>query len=397
MEEERPASGAVAARCPASFWVDGGPSDRVLRRLHLAPVRGRAGAVILVLVALTWAPLLILGAVDGILADSATMPFLHDISVHVRFLVAAPLLVLAELPVGAQFDRCTAQFLAADLVPAAERQRFADCVADAQRARDARIGALLVIAAAYAAAVGLLLGGEFRGVSTWYAPERTSELTLAGRWYVFVSLPIFNFILFRWVHRLFVWGGFLRRVARLKLRLTAAHPDRAGGLGFLGAGCMPLALVLLAVNAVVASVITTRILFEGATLEQFGAVYVALLLLGLAVVIGPTLVFVPVLIRLKARSMYEYGALAGRCAQLCEQRWLADPAAVDASILHAPEVQSLADLATVHEVVRTTRVIPCGRSELVSLVVAGLLPAIPALATTLPVREILRSAAMLLP
>ncbi|MDQ2671077.1 MAG: hypothetical protein M3Y31_10635 [Gemmatimonadota bacterium] len=120
MEDKRQAGDDAAAPCPASFWVDGGPGDGLLRRLHLAPVRGRAGSVILVLVALTWAPLLILTIVDGTLADGAAIPFLHDIAVHVRFLVAAPLLVLADLPIGAQLDRCTAQFLAADLVRAAE-------------------------------------------------------------------------------------------------------------------------------------------------------------------------------------------------------------------------------------------------------------------------------------
>lgn len=378
MEDERPAGGDAAAPCPASYWVDGGPGDGLLRRLHLAPVRGHAGAVLIVLVAVTWVPLLSLATIDGILADNAAIPFLHDIAVHVRFLVAAPLLVVADLPIGAQLDRCTAQFLAADFVPAVERARFADYVADTRRARDAWTAALVVIAAAYAAAVGLLVGGDLRGASTWYAPEQASQLTLAGRWYVFVSLPIFNFILFRWVHRLVVWGRFLRRVARLELRLTAAHPDRAGGLGFLGTVCMPLALLLFAVNAVVASAIATRLLFEGATLEQFRAVYVVLLLLSLVVVTGPTLVFVLPLMRLKTRSLYQYGALAGRCAQLCERRWLVDPAVGEASILESPDVQSLADLAAIHEVVRTMRVVPLGRRDLVILIVAGLLPAIPA-------------------
>jgi hypothetical protein len=397
MEDERPAGGDAAAPCPPSFWIDGGPGDGLLRRLHLAPVRGRAAAEIVVLVALTWVPLVILAAVDGTLADGPAIPFLVDVAVHVRFLVAAPLLVLADLPVGAQLARCTAQFLAAGLVRPGERPQYDDCVADARRARDGRFSAFVVFVAAYAATVGLLVGGELRGVSTWYAPEKSSGLTLAGRWYVFVALPIFNFILFRWVHRLLVWGRFLRKVARLDLRLSAAHPDRAGGLGFLGPACTPLALLLLAVNAVVASAITTRIVFEGADLEQFRAVYLALLMLGLAVVTGPTLVFVPALIRVKTRSQYEYGALAGRCAQSCEQRWLGDRVAVDASILESSVVQSLADLAAIHEIVRTTRVFPLGRRELVILVVAGLLPAIPVLATTIPVREIFRNAAMLLP
>lgn len=394
MEEDGAASDIGA--CPPLFWVDGGPGGRVLRRLHLLPLRGRAGAVSLVLVAVTWCPLLIFAVVGGVFADNAAIPFLHDIAVHVRFLVAVPMLLFAELPIGGQLDRCTAQFLAAGLVRPADRARFAELVADARRARDARVGALVVMAMAYAAAVGLIVGGDLRGVSTWYAPGPASALTLAGRWYTFVALPIFNFLLLRWLYRLLVWGNFLRRVARLDLRLTAIHPDRAGGLGFLGTSAVPLAILLFAAGAVVASAIATRILFEGATLEQFRAVYVALLLLGLGVVTGPVIVFVPQLVRVKTRGLHAYGALAARCGARCEQRWLASSADVD-ELLGASDVQSLADLAALHEVVRTIRVVPLERRALVFLALAGLLPAIPLVATVLPVRQVLRNAAMLLP
>lgn len=366
-----------------------------MRRLHLAPLRGRA--VILVLAAVTWVPLLLLAVVGGTFADNAAIPFLYDIAVHARFLVAVPLLVFAEGPIGAQLDRCTAQFLVADLVRPADRAGFAALIADARLARDARIGTLVVLAAAYATSVAVLVGGELRAVSSWYVPGPSRALSLAGQWYVFVSLPIFHFVLYRWIHRLFVWGRFLRRVSRLDLRLTPTHPDRAGGLGFLGKSSLPMAALLLAAGVVTASAIATRILFEGMTLDQLQASYVAVLLLGLFAVTGPMLVFVPKLMRLKMRGTLEHGALASRYVQLFEHKWVADPGRVDASILGSSDLQSLADLATTHEVVRTLRPVPLERADLAILLLAGLLPALPLLGTTVPVREFLRSATVLLP
>jgi hypothetical protein len=56
-----------------------------------------------------------------------------------------------------------------------------------------------------------------------------------GYWLAAVSLPIFQFILLRWYVRFFIWFQFLWRISKLDLRLLPAHPDRAGGLGFLGA------------------------------------------------------------------------------------------------------------------------------------------------------------------
>src|SRR4029077_7914116 len=47
--------------------------------------------------------------------------------------------------------------------------------------------------------------------ATWYAtPDVTHlNLTLAGYWYAFVSIPIFQFILLRWYMRFAIWFRFL--------------------------------------------------------------------------------------------------------------------------------------------------------------------------------------------
>jgi hypothetical protein len=51
-------------------------------------------------VIITWLPLLVLAALEGnAWAGNAAVPFLQDIEVHSRFLVALPLLVIAELVV----------------------------------------------------------------------------------------------------------------------------------------------------------------------------------------------------------------------------------------------------------------------------------------------------------
>src|SRR5215831_17724382 len=54
------------------------------------------------------------------------------------------------------------------------------------------------------------------GTSTWYAmPGGRWHLTPAGFWYVFVSIPILQFILLRWYLRLFIWFRFLWQVSRI--------------------------------------------------------------------------------------------------------------------------------------------------------------------------------------
>jgi hypothetical protein len=49
-----------------------------------------------------------------------------------------------------------------------------------------------------------------------------------------VSLPLFWFLLGRWVWRFVTWGLMLRDIARCDLRLVATHADRCGGIAFIG-------------------------------------------------------------------------------------------------------------------------------------------------------------------
>jgi hypothetical protein len=99
------------------------------------------------------------------------------------------------------------------------------------------------------------------GAATWYAlPDSTGlHLTLAGDWYCFVSIPLFQFILLRWYLRLVIWFQFLWRVSRLNLRLLAMHPDRAGGIGFLGKSSYAFTPLLFAQGTVLAGLIASRI------------------------------------------------------------------------------------------------------------------------------------------
>src|SRR6202011_966718 len=57
-------------------------------------------------------------------------------------------------------------------------------------------------------------------------PTRTlSDVPLAGLWYWIVCLPLFRFLMFRWLWRIALWWRFLWSVAKLELHLVPTHPD----------------------------------------------------------------------------------------------------------------------------------------------------------------------------
>ena len=376
-------------RVPPLLLTEGGPGDALMCRLKLAPLGIRAGRAAVVLAAVAWLPLLVLSALEGLAVGGATIPFLYDLAAHVRFLVAIPVLLLAEIPIGARLRRTSAQFIVAGLVREEDVPRFADIIRDTLRLRDARIAELVVLAAAYVTTFAMITRMSFQQGSTWYAPAHAG-LTPVGYWYAFVSVPIFQFLLYRWVYRIFVWGRFLRRLAALDLQLSPMHPDGAGGLGFLGKGCVPLGIVLFATSAVVSSGIATRMLFDGARLEQFQMSYAALFVVALAIFTSPLLAFTPTLLALKREGALEYGTFASRYTRLFERKWVRRVDEPDDALLGTGDIQSLADLGNSYENLTKVRAVPIALGDLLAMAVPGAIPALPLAATVMPVSDILK-------
>jgi len=372
--------------------TEGGPGDAFMRRLRLIhPELGRGSArTALILMALIWVPLCVLCLIEGLAFRGVKLPFFYDLAAHTRFLLAVPLLVLADIPVGVRLRQVVRHFLAAHLVRDKELAKFQEILLDTLRFRDSRVAEMTVLVLAYVATYNAVSGFSLHSGSTWFKPEPGHGLTLVGYWYAFVALPIFQFLMFRWVYRMVVWGSFLWKVSKLDLILTPTHPDAAGGLAFVGKGLIPFGVILFALSAVVSSAIASRILFSGGKLEDYQWSYVALFVIFLVVFAGPILIFVPKLLVLKQRGLMEYGTLGRRYTQAFHRKWIEEAAPSEDSLLGTGDIQSLADLGNSFEIIRKMRILPAEPSDLIALVLPGLIPALPLAATVMPLGDIIK-------
>ena len=177
------------------------------------------------------------------------MPFLVDIEVHARFLLALPLLILAELVVHQRMRPVVRQFLERGLIaPDASRARFDAAVASAVRLRNSVVAEVLLIAFVYLVGV-VYIWPRYGALSVADlvrdADGQRPPALPAGWWFVYVSLPAVP------VHPLPL---VLPAVHLDALPLAGARgassawcpriPDRAGGLGFLSGTVVAFAPVL---------------------------------------------------------------------------------------------------------------------------------------------------------
>ncbi len=389
------ASDSTGLSRPADFsLVEGGLFFKLLRSAHLTDeAMGHLRRRIVVIVMVAWLPLLVLSALEGhLLGGSVIVPFLVDIETHVRFLVALPLLLVAEVETFKRAPPIFRQFIDRRLVPATSFTRFGTIVASTLRLRNSAFAETLLLVVVYA--IGILVWRQYLALdaATWYVTTSAdgSSLTPAGTWYAFVSIPIAQFIWLRWYYRLFLWARFLWKTSSIELRLPPLHPDRAGGLGFLASVGYAFTMFAVAHGAIVAGYIASRIFFAGATLPDFSDEIALVVIFMLVVIFGPLLVFAPQLAAAKQSGLAKYGRLAERYVSEFDAKWLEAGAPADEALVGSADIQSLADLSNSYEVVRTMRIVPVTTQAITRLAAATLIPIVPLLLTMIPLSELLK-------
>jgi hypothetical protein len=371
--------------------IEGGPLDRLQRRLGLmkleAPLIVRR-ALVFSLVA--WLPLLILSAVQGTLLTNVRIPFLYDPSAHIRFLLSVPLLIVAEVVIGPRIVAATSHFITSGLITEGRYQDFDAAIVDTIRLRDSTVAEVIILAITY---LGAFISIRFLSatVSTWHSlvSESGHRFTLAGYWYALVSLPIFQFLVYRWLWRTFIWCRFLRRVSKLDLQLIPTHPDQAAGLGFLGETHRLYAIFIFAFAATASAVACREVLFDKVPIQSYKIPLPALVIIMLLLFLGPLFMFAPVLLRTRRKALQEYSTLACKLGRLYDRKWVKGNPAGE-SLLSTPDNTSLANYSRDYELVERMRAFPFEPRTAVVLALAGLIPMVPLLATVMPMEEIFK-------
>lgn len=372
----------------------GGPLFQLLRRAHLSgDMLTLVAQRVIVLSLFAWLPLLVLSFVEGrAWGGSANVPFLLDVDVHARLLLALPLLIVAERVVHQRMRLVVPQFVEHGLVPDVARGEFNAAISAALRLRNSIVAEVLMVAIVYLVGT-LVIWRKLAAidVASWSGMMADGKLqpSLAGWWFGWVSLPLFQFILLRWYFRLFIWMRFLWHVSRIELNLVPTHPDRAGGLGILSLIFPAFAPLLMGQGVMLAGVMADKIFFAGARLPDFRFEIAALVTAYVFFVLGPVLVFAPRLVRAKRKGLIEYSALAERYVCEFDQKWLRGGAPPDELLVGSRDIRSLAELANSFKVVEGMRPVPFGKETVLLLVVMTLLPVAPLVLTMIPVDELL--------
>ena len=370
--------------------VLGGPIFQIFRRAHLSgdglELLNRRLTVITLF---SWLPLLILTILTSPVGSTTRLSFLHDVEAHVRFLVALPVLIGAELLVHLRMRPVVHRFVDRRIVLPEDLPRFYRAIESAIRIRNSVFAEVCLLVLVYTVGLWVWHNRVSVNTSTWYAETGNRwNLTPAGYWYVFVSIPLLQFILLRWYMRLIVWFRFLWQVSRINLNLIPTHPDRCGGLSFLGKSVYTFGPILFAQGAMLAGLLASRILYRGESLLSFKLQIAGFVAFFVFAILGPLLMFTPRMAAAKRKGLADYGLLAQRYVEGFEQKWVSPEPPATEELLGSGDIQSLADLGNSFGMVRDMRTVPFGLEDISRLAIATAAPLAPLLLTVFSPEEL---------
>jgi hypothetical protein len=368
---------------------------KLLRKVGLGKSTSRGYLVrSLFISGITWLPLLILAMMQGLaFGNLVDANFIKDIGTHARFLVIVPLLIFAEASVDAKIRELTAQFFKSGILTGQDFSKFEEIKKKTWKLTHAISVDIVILVA-----IVVLMSTRWKlapaDLSYWIVDPVTDRISWAGIWNVFVSLPLFQFILVRWLWRWICWLYYFYKMSRLPLKLNPAHPDLAGGLGFLGLPPSPFMAVNFALAVLCSAVAAERIIFLGQHLADF---YVILGTLGVITVlmnILPLLVFSRPLVAARRKGIFEYSALVQKHHRQFDQKLL--NVENEEPLLGNPAASSMADINASFDTVMKMRVFPFDVKIMASTIIIMVLPVLPLLAFEYKLADILKKLAGLL-
>jgi hypothetical protein len=279
---------------------------------------------VLALVCIGWVPLLALASFqEALFPGTSLYSFSTDVGLHCRALLAAPVLVLAEVTCFPHLAATCRHFCSTGLISEADRSRFDAICESAMSLEASRWTRLCVAALTYALVFWLVSSTHYR-VPAWQhaGAGDTLRFTPGGWWHALVTLPALVALVLTWLWRLILWGRLMFQVAWLELRLVPAHPDAVGGIRFVVLAVRSFSPVGFAVGTIVAGALANDALLHGADLARLRTAAVGMLVFVLLVFAPPVLAFARPLTAARLRGIRLYGTLAIGVGRHFEQRWL---------------------------------------------------------------------------
>lgn len=364
----------------------GGPLYRLGCRLGLVRERTNTVRLGIALGLLAWVVLLLLSFSEG---AGLKLFSLSYAGVHVRFVIAIPLMFLCETWISPTILEFSRYIVRSGLVPAPSLPALASLVGRIGRMKDSWVAeGVFLLAALGLAFVGTIIPVP-GNTATWASVLHSAGGRLGWTigWYLGFCMPLYRFLLLLWLWRLGLWWYFLWRLKGLDLNLIPIHSDRTAGLGYLEVVHENFTPLILAISAICSAQFAEEISSGRAGFEALYGWVPEVVLLIAVLLIAPLFMFCSRLWICRINGLSRYMSMASHYVTAFDRKWIGDEPSGE-PLLGTNDLQSLADLTSSLNVVRGMRWIPISQRQLIQFAASAIVPLLPLLLLKYPITQV---------
>jgi len=318
----------------------------------------------LLILSVSWLSLVIINLFYGNLFysdQSDKVPFIKDYAVNVRFLISFPVIFFSVKFVYALVGKSFHHFSESNIIKSDDKSKYESIVVSFYKYSESKKINFVLLIVAYISVI-FFWGSEseLKGVNTWKnVYDDGYRILPAGYCYLYISLPLFQYFLFKYIWIYLLWSIALFKISRLKLKITSSSPDGCGGLAFLGYTQVFFGFIGFSQNAILSSTIANKILYQNDSFENYRNLILLGVILFSVIYILPLIFFSKHMIKAKFKSLFLYSKLGLNYGSLFDQKWtntggvnLREP------LLGTADIQSLADLYNSTQMVQNQLFVP---------------------------------------
>ena len=367
---------------------EGGPFNKAVQKIGL----NTNAKQIAVALFITWLPLLIITAIEGTIYSDVGMPFLKDVSIHVRLLIVLPMLLTIKAIINSKSIDLE-KYFSNTLMNDKEKQAvFNKELQRVKRLINSAVPEIVFLLIIIALTISPFKGGILHETTSWRVASEGGDtvLSLAGKWVVFVSIPIFQFLILRWLWRYIIWSLFLFRLSNTHLNLQPTHPDQCAGLGIVADVHKYFGLIFLAINIIASGEMIVRILenpdsFQAIRGEAIGNIAICVVLIFL-----PLFFFIFKLIKTRHQALMDLGNLGATLSSKFEEEWLRNIPIEKKVLERKVSTSTLQDYSSVYRSTEKMRTVPFRLHDVITVILILLIPYIPILIIHFSIVELLQ-------
>ena len=377
----------------------GGPFDNALIKMGM---QNKPKKLALLVLCITWLPIAIISAIEGTLFSGCQLPFLKDVAMQGRILVALPILIVIRFIIDNKVS-IVLKYISDSLMSREEQQLMLNKALNrAKKLTSSALTETILLLIVIATTISFVKVGVYSGLegekTSWIASANSENhsLSVAGYWALIISIPMVQFLTLRWLWRYFVWILLLFRLSKAKLNLLPTHADRSGGLGIIILAQKNFNLIFLAGSVVISGQFIAQLNEQPEIFNTLRSEAIGYIIFSLILIIFPLLFFIGQLTKTKNDGLLYLSNLGATLSRKFEREWVnnlqiekeIEEKQVDPSMIY--------DYAGMYDNLQQLRVVPVTPRDIISMGVLLIAPFIPILFIHFSVAELVKRIAGLL-